>query len=80
MKVETLSFYLINSMKDIFIPILKVNLNNISLTKTNTFKKDILKGTLGLSVYYYNGLIFRWEPMIEKTSLAFHKIRYFQDT
>lgn len=63
-KVDTLSFYLINSRRDFFIPILKISVNGLSLTKANTFKKDILKGELSAAVYYFNNSIFRWEPIL----------------
>jgi hypothetical protein len=79
LKVEVLSLYLINSRRDIFIPILKVSLSNLALTKANTFKKDILKGEVEGAVYYFNNSIFRWEPILEKVALGFHKLTYYQE-
>lgn len=78
-KVDTISFYLINSRRDIFIPILKISVGGLSLTKANTFKKDILKGELTAAVYYFNNSIFRWEPILEKVALGFHKLTYYQE-
>ena len=78
LSVENLSFYLLNARRDIFIPILKVIINRINLGKSTTFKKDILKGDLSVAIYYFNNLIFRWEPMIEKVNLFFHKLIYHQ--
>jgi hypothetical protein len=70
---------LINSRRDIFIPILKVVVNGLSLTKANTFKKDILKGEFSTAVYYFNNSIFRWEPILERVALGFHKLTYYQE-
>ena len=75
-----MGLYLINSRRDIFIPILKITLGCIGISKTNTFKKDILKGDASLAVYYFNHAIFRWEPILEKINLAFHKLTYFQES
>jgi hypothetical protein len=71
-------FYLINSRRDIFIPILKLSLNGVTLSHAITFKKSILKGDISLAVYYFNNLIFRWEPVLERTDLAFHRLTYYQ--
>lgn len=76
--MDTLSFYLINSRSDIFIPILKISVGGLSLTKANTFKKDILKGEFTAAIYYFNNSIFRWEPILEKVALGFHKLTYYQ--
>ena len=78
LKVESLGLYVINSRRDIFIPILKVTFGAIAISKANTFKKDILKGDASLAVYYFNHSIFRWEPILDRINLAFHKLTYYQ--
>lgn len=60
-------------------PILKVIVNRFNLSKSNTYKKDILKGDLNMVIYYFNNMIFRWEPMLEKVNLFFHKLTYYQE-
>ena len=70
---------MLNARRDIFIPILKVTINRVNLGKSNTFKKDILKGDLNIAIYYFNNQIFRWEPMVEKVNLFFHKLIYYQE-
>lgn len=51
----------------------------INFTKANTFKKDIMKTDFSASIYYFNNTIFRWEPILEKVNLAFHKLTYYQE-
>lgn len=77
-QIESLSFYLINSNEKL-IPILKVSINEITLSISNTFKKDIFSGYMSLALYYFNSIIFRWEPMLEKTALAFHRLTYHNE-
>jgi hypothetical protein len=79
LSLDNLTLYLLNARRDIFIPILKVIVNRFNLSKSNTFKKDILKGDLNVVIYYFNNLIFRWEPMLEKVNLFFHKLTYYQE-
>lgn len=55
---------------------MKININSASFNKCGTSKKDILKGSFVTTAYYFNGSIFRWEPMLEKCEILFQKLIY----
>jgi len=76
--IESVSFYLINSWNQIFIPIMHIKIDDVSMFRTNTFKKDIIKGELSLAVYYFNSSIFKWEPVLERASFNYFRQIYFQ--
>jgi len=62
--IESVSFYLINSWNHVFIPIMHVKIDDVSMFRTNTYKKDIMKGEFSISGYYFNSNIFKWEPAL----------------
>lgn len=73
LNVTSLSFYLINSWKEVFIPILNFKIEDLSLSSNNTFKKEIIQGDFSMMLNYFNSLIFKWEPALEKASFSFYK-------
>jgi hypothetical protein len=58
--VTSLSFYLINSWKEVFIPIINFKIEELNLTSNNTFKKDIIQGDFYMMLSYFNSFIFKW--------------------
>lgn len=60
LSISSLSFYLINSWKEVFIPILNFKIEELNLTSNNTFKKDIIQGDFNMMLNYFNSLIFKW--------------------
>jgi hypothetical protein len=54
LSVTSLSFYLINSWKEVFIPIINFKVEEMNLTSNNTFKKDIVQGDFSMMLSYFN--------------------------
>ena len=58
---------------------MRLNLIGINLTKCNTYKKEMMEGELDVALSYFNVSIFRWEPVVEKTAIAFHRLVYYEN-